>query len=69
MEVDTVTTGTAPVPVKLMVCVLPETPLALSVSVIAPGREPVAEGVKVTLIVQLPDAATLPPQLPEGVVV
>ena len=44
--------GTAPVPVKATVCVLPDTPPALSVTVMVPVRVPVVEGVNVTLIVQ-----------------
>jgi hypothetical protein len=55
--------GTAPVPVKLMVWVLPVVPPALSVMVMAPVREPVVEGVNVTLIVQFPEPATLVPQV------
>ena len=48
---------------------MPDTPevwgllLALSVTVNAALRDPVAVGVKVTLIVQFPPAATLEPQL------
>ena len=52
-----------PVPLRLTVCVLPATSLLLSVMVIEPERVPVAVGVNVTLIVQLPPAATLDPQL------
>jgi hypothetical protein len=43
--------------------VLPATPLLLSVMVSVPVSGPVAVGEKVTLIVQEPLAATLPPQL------
>jgi len=43
------------VPLKLTVCGLP---LALSVSVRLPDRVPLAVGVKVSLITQLPPAAT-----------
>ena len=50
----------APVPVRLIVCGLPA---ALSVIAREAVREPVAEGVKVTLIVQLAPAATLVPQV------
>jgi hypothetical protein len=57
------TMGPVPVPVKLSVCVLPATPLLLSVMVSVPVSEPAAVGEKVTLIVQEPLAATLPPQL------
>jgi hypothetical protein len=52
-----------PVPLKLTVCVLPATPLLLSVMVSVPVSGPVAVGEKVTLIVQEPLAATLFPQL------
>jgi hypothetical protein len=62
-EDDKLTTGAVPVPVKLTVCVLPATPLLLSVMVRVPVSGPVAVGEKVTLIVQEPLAATLPPQL------
>jgi hypothetical protein len=48
------------VPLRLTVCGLP---LALSVMLSVPVREPVAVGVKVTLIVQVALAATLVPQL------
>jgi hypothetical protein len=43
--------------------VLPATPLLLSVMVSVPVSGPVAVGEKVTLIVQEPLAATLPPQV------
>ena len=49
-----------PVPAKLAVCGLP---LALSVTVSVALRVPVVVGAKVTLIAQLPPAATLEPQL------
>jgi hypothetical protein len=49
-----------PVPVRATVCGLP---LALSVMLTAAVRLPVAEGVKVTLIVQLAPAATELPQV------
>ena len=42
---------------------LPLTPLLLSVTVSVPLRAPEAVGVKVTLITQLPLAASEPPQL------
>lgn len=46
-------------PVKLMVWVLPATPLALSVMVtIVPLSVPAMEGVKVTLMMQLPPIPT-----------
>ena len=49
-----------PVPAKLAVCGLP---LALSVTISVALRAPVVVAVKVTLIVQLPPAATIEPQL------
>src|ERR1700674_6125569 len=49
-----------PVPVRLTACGLFA---ALSVKVIAPVRVPVAVGVNVTLIVQLPPTATKLPQV------
>ena len=52
-----------PVPVKVRDCVLPPTPLLLSVTVSKPLRLPPALGVKVMLMVQEPPAATLEPQL------
>jgi hypothetical protein len=52
---DKLTVGPVPVPLKLTVCGLP---LALSVRVRLPEREPLAAGVKVTLITQLLPAAT-----------
>ena len=52
--------GATPVPVRLMVCGLP---VALSVTVIVPGRLPAAVGVKVTLMEQLAPAATEAPQV------
>jgi hypothetical protein len=58
--VERETVEAAPVPVKLTVCGLV---LALSVRVSVPVRVPDAEGVKVTLIVQLPLGLTLVPQL------
>jgi hypothetical protein len=57
---DSVAIGAVPVPVSGMLCGLPE---ALSVTVIKPGRDPVAVGVKVTLIEQLVPAARVVPQL------
>jgi hypothetical protein len=62
-EDDKLTTGPVPVPLKVTVCVLPATPLLLSVMVSVPLSGPVAVGEKVTLIVQEPLAATLPPQV------
>ena len=52
-----------PVPLRLTVCVLPATPLLLSVIVSVPRSAPVAVGVKVTLIVHDPLTARLVPQL------
>ena len=52
-----------PVPVRLTVCVLPATPLLLSVMVSVLVIGPLHVGEKVTLIVQEPLAATLAPQL------
>jgi hypothetical protein len=61
---ETPTAGPAvPVPVRLTVCVLPATPLLLSMMVRVPASGPAAVGAKVTLIVQEPLAATLSPQL------
>jgi hypothetical protein len=57
------------VPESETVCVLPATPLLLSVMVRAPVSMPagaVSEGEKVTLIVQEPPARTLPPQLSDS---
>ena len=50
-----------PVPVKPIVCGLPA---ALSVTAMLPFRVPVVVGVKVTLIVQLAPAASVPPRAP-----
>ena len=66
--VETPAVGALPVPVRLTDCVLPETALVLSVMVNVAFSGPTNEGVKVTLIVQLPLAAMLPPQLLEGLV-
>ena len=55
---ESVTLGAMPVPVKASVCALPEAPLLLSVTVRVPLRAPVAAGLKLTLIVQVPPAAT-----------
>jgi hypothetical protein len=52
--------GTAPVPLKLTVCGLL---LALSVMVRVALRAPAAAGVKLTVIGQVPPAATLAPQV------
>ena len=52
-------------PVKFTVCVLPATPLLLSVMVRVPVIVPavaVSAGEKVTLMVQEPPIATLPPR-------
>lgn len=53
----------SPVPVRATVCVLFATPLLLSVTVRVPVRLPGADGVKVTVIVQLALAATELPQV------
>jgi hypothetical protein len=58
LDGETLATGAVPVPVRLTVCVLPVTPLLLSVMVSVPLSSPVAVGEKVTLIVQEPPAAT-----------
>lgn len=52
-----------PVPVRLALCVLPATLLLLSVTVTVAVRVPGAEGVKVTVMVQLLFPATEPPQV------
>ena len=52
-----------PVPLSATLCVLPAAPWLLSVMLSVPVSGPVAAGEKVTLIVQEPPAATLPPQL------
>ena len=52
-----------PVPVRVTVCVLLLLPLLSSVTAIAAVRAPPAEGVNVTLIVHVPLAATLAPQV------
>src|SRR6266852_6532832 len=49
-----------PVPVRLTICGLS---LALSLMVMLPVRVPAAVGVKVTLMLQLPPAATALPQV------
>ena len=54
------TLDAAPVPVRLTVWGLP---VALSVTVIVPGRLPTAVGVKVTLMEQLAPAAREAPQV------
>ena len=57
---ERLTTAAVPVPERLTVCGLP---LALSVMLTEAVRLPLAEGVKVTLIVQLAPAATELPQV------
>ena len=52
-----------PVPARLTVWVLPVVLFVLSVMVKVPVREPPAVGAKVTLMVHVPPAATLLPQL------
>src|SRR5215467_12839761 len=49
-----------PKPVKLAICGLP---LALSAMLIEATRDPVTEGVKVTLMMQVPPAETEAPQV------
>ena len=60
---DRPTMGPVPVPLRTTFCVLPATPLLLSVTVNVPVRLPSAVGLNVTLIVQLAPAATLVPQV------
>jgi hypothetical protein len=60
--------GFIPVPLKVTVCMLPVTPLLLSVMVSVPVSEPVAVGVNVTSIVQEPPTARLLPQAPAPLV-
>jgi len=62
-ERETMGAGPVPVPLKATVCMLPATPPRLSVMVKVPERVPSAEGVKVTLIVQIEEGARLFPQL------
>jgi hypothetical protein len=50
--------GAAPVPVRAAVCGLPG---ALSATLTEAERDPEAVGLNVTLIVQVPPAATVPP--------
>jgi hypothetical protein len=57
---ERLTTGLTPVPERVTVCGLPE---ALSLRVRAAVKDAALAGVKVTLMLQLPPAATLPPQL------
>jgi hypothetical protein len=57
---ESVTDAAVPVPERLTVCGLP---LALSVMLTKAARLPLAEGLKVTLIVQFPPAATELPQV------
>ena len=52
-----------PVPVKLTFCVLPATPPLSSVTTSVALRLPAADGLKVTLIVQLALAASELPQV------
>jgi hypothetical protein len=60
---DTPAMPALPVPVRLTLCVLPARLLLLSVMVTAAVRLPMAAGVNVTLIVQVPFAATEVPQV------
>src|SRR5215510_7288276 len=57
---EKLTPGAVPVPANGTVCGLP---LALSVTEIAPVRDPMAVAVKVTEIVHVPEATTLVPQV------
>ena len=61
---ETLAMGATPVPVRLMLCGLSP---ALSLSVTAAVRAPVAPGVKVTEIVQLAPAASVPVALLAGI--
>jgi hypothetical protein len=63
LDGERLTTGAVPVPVRATVWVLFATPLLLSVTVRVPVRLPIADGVKVTVIVQLALAATELPQV------
>src|SRR5208283_3828303 len=58
---ETPATGPEPVPVPLnvAVCVLPATPLALSVRVRVPLSSPLARGEKATVIEQVPAEASV----------
>jgi hypothetical protein len=60
LEADRLTAGPVPVPVKPTACGLPG---ALSARLMAADSLPTREGVKVTLIVQLPPAVTVLPQV------
>ena len=60
LEGETLAPGAVPVPLRLALWGLP---LALSVMLSEAARLPLAEGVKVTLMVQLPPAATELPQV------
>ena len=60
LVLDKLTTAAAPLPDRATVWGLP---VASSVTVIVPGWLPVAVGVKVTLMEQLPPAATEAPQV------
>jgi hypothetical protein len=57
---DKLMAAAVPVPERVTVCGLP---LALSATLSVAERVPLAEGVKVTLVVQLPPAATELPQV------
>jgi hypothetical protein len=60
LVVERLAAGAVPVPLRLAVCGLP---VALSVTLTEAVRLPLAEGVKVTLIVQVAPPATELPQL------
>jgi hypothetical protein len=57
VEVEKPRAGAMPVPVSATVCVLPATPLLLSMRISVPLRDPVPAGVKVTLRVHVPPEA------------
>ena len=57
------TVKSCPMPLRLTVWLLPVVLLLLSVMIRAPVKAPPVSGVKVTLMVQDPPAATLLPQL------
>ena len=63
MVVERLTEEAVPVPVKPTFCVLPATLPLLSVTTSVALRLPAAAGVKVTLIVHVPLAATELPQV------
>ena len=62
-EVGARVTGNTPVPVRLMVCVLPFTPMLSSVTVSVPSSVPPIVGVNATSMVQLAPAPSVGGQL------